>query len=143
MRAQAMIHLGNVIHLLQDGVSPSHELFQQWFGPGSGEGTRTGRVLRGITHAMSESEYPQDDATRGRLEGATRWVFDLFKRLRHGAGLTGSEIFFDANGELNLPDQYSAPVAPSAPATPMSRLQDKASDRVLDWLDRHDVDLGR
>jgi hypothetical protein len=97
---EAMGHLGNVIHTLQDATSPMHRGMQVY----------SNDVAVVVPHALGERSYPNAGTEeRTELEGATRWGYDLFK--------SGElpDHFFDQSGRIALPEQYKN--APASAAT--------------------------
>jgi hypothetical protein len=66
-RGEALRHLGNAMHALQDATSPSHRGFQTWSGAGLGP--------KGLRHFSAENFYPGPDSDLGR---ATKRAYDCF-----------------------------------------------------------------
>ena len=118
----AMASLGRAMHTLQDATSPSHEGFQLYDGPGTGQFPSVLAALRGLDHLQAENEYPGPHSRVGaNLEGATVWAYDIFVRgvtdgevsvLGEGDGTSGStdpadiQFFDERTGRLMLPAQY-------------------------------------
>ena len=98
--------LGWAIHVLQDSTSPKHEGFQGW-------NDKAGWRAE-VKHGWGERYYPTGLGQR-RLEGATLYVYDLFKQgmTEPDRGYLDGTTFFEAGtGKLLLPEKYLAPVTP-------------------------------
>jgi RHS repeat-associated protein len=90
--------VGLAIHTVQDATSPAHRGFQMW---DSHAGFRAQ-----IEHGLRENTYPTAGTREAReLEGATRWILDVFESCRSNQ-CTNQITFFDEDGELALPKQY-------------------------------------
>jgi hypothetical protein len=94
-QAAAFTALGKALHPLQDATSPAHELFQTW----SYDESFWDQAL----HIAKERTYP-DNAFKARLEAVVQYGYDIF------TGKTAlPNKFFDADGILLLPANYSKP----------------------------------
>jgi hypothetical protein len=97
--ADALPHLGQAIHPLQDATSPAHRGFQSWSSDES--------WFAMAQHVAKERVYPDDSddkeqvAERKALEGAVRWAYDIYMER---APLP--DHFFDSDGNLLLPASY-------------------------------------
>jgi RHS repeat-associated protein len=87
----AFSDLGDAIHTAQDATSPPHRGFQDWYMQGTGG-----------AHVWAERSYPaQGTRERRELEGATQWMYDIFR------GAEMPDRFYDRRtGELLLPERY-------------------------------------
>lgn len=91
--AEAMAHLGELMHMTMDATSPAHAGFQLW--------SDTESTWQKYLHVRQELVYPADDpgqGARGRLEDAVLWVYRIYQ---HACPVP--ERFFDpASGDLQL-----------------------------------------
>jgi hypothetical protein len=96
--ADAMQALGRAIHAMTDATSPAHHGFQAWSFDES--------WIAVARHVTQERVYPVDQGNQRyarRLEAAVRWAYDIY--LQRTPMPTR---FFDAAGELCLPDDCKA-----------------------------------
>jgi hypothetical protein len=98
LEEQALVHLGNAMHTIQDATAPTHERFQEYKGATS-VGDLVGKVIATAKHVNPERVYPDDPHVRGRLEAATRMSWDIYQEKR-----AVEDVFKKETGELLLPD---------------------------------------
>jgi hypothetical protein len=91
LQDEAMVHLGNAIHTLQDATSPAHEGFQTYHPSPAGA----------AGHALKEFQYPKNGTReQARLEGATRWGFEMYR-----TGNVPEKVFGDS-GYIKIPPEF-------------------------------------
>ncbi|QDK24726.1 hypothetical protein FHG67_07215 [Leptospira weilii] len=96
--------MGNVIHVLTDATSPSHQGFQEF------DNHSWNKYFKALEHVSKERFYPiEGSLERAKLEGSVKWVFDIVT----GNTKTPEKFFNSESGYLNLPNKYYNPNLPT------------------------------